>query len=714
MSTLRTPHRRTTPRANFLKLSLVALAVASPMTWAQTTEVEPKTTSSQDAQLMPAVTVSAAPLTEKTEHSGAYIKPITKTATKLNLAPRDTPQIVHSITRQVLDDFAVQDIEGALRLTPGVVISHTDDDRRGYTSRGYSMAVQYDGLPSTSGIDGGVVAGPDAALLDSTEVLLGASGLMNGAGLPGGVVNMNYKQPTTNFQAEGSLSFGSWDMNRQVIDVSGPLTESGKLRARMISVSQSEESFRDYAGEKKKVFYAVVDSDLGDSTLLSLSIQKQDIYDNVTDRSGLPADNNKQDLNWDRSSFLAPAWNRWNKYATTYKARLEQLLFDDWKLTIQGSMLESEADWLFGTLSKFDSTTGNGTFSRWAQYNKETSDDLELYLTGSFQLFGRKHELVAGGNWTKRIWNGKGGDGAPYTTNLYQFDPETSIPQPEIILNKPISDQLTKQYGSYLAGRFSLADDLKAILGSRVSWYQYQYLQTDRNETGVVTPYAGLIYDLNDWLSAYSSYSDMFNPQSNKSPDGRTLDPEIGANYEIGLKGEFYDGKLNTAVALFKIEKTNEAKQIASIPYDANNICGGYCYEAQGETVTKGFDLGASGEVTDKLKLMAGFTQYKKDDNHKTVRIAKLSSSYTPIEHWSFGGSIDSSNKSYGSYGMAQDARTLVGIFGKHQLNKHLEVALNINNLFDKAYYANSIDSGYGRQYWGEPRSWELSLNGKY
>lgn len=668
-----------------------------------------------DVATLPAVTISASAADNNTEGTGAYATGVTNTATKLNLAPRHTPQIVNTITRQVIDDFAVQDMEGVLNLAPGISIGHTDDDRRNFTARGYPLAVQYDGLPSNSAIDGGVVAGPDSAVIDHVDVLVGAAGLMNGAGQPGGVVNMNYKRPTAELQASASLSLGSWDLQRTVADISGPLMESGALRARVVAVSQAEESFRDYEKEKKKVLYTVIEGDVTDSTLLSFTMMTQDIYDNVTDRSGLPTDNNGNDMDWDRSAFLAPAWNQWNKYATTYKLRLEQQLSSGWQMTVQGSMMESEADWLFGSLDSFDSTTGDATFARWAQHNKETSDDAEVFFSGPLQLFGRTHELVAGANWGKRTWDGKSGDGTDFNTNLYTFDPASSVPRPEITLDTPTGKQITEQYGVYVAGRFSLTDALNAIMGSRVSWYHYEYAGNGRDEDQVLTPYMGLVYDINSWASVYASYADIFNPQSAKGTDGNTLDPEVGASYETGIKGEFYNGRLNSSLAVFRIQKDKEALLISSIPYDANNACGGWCYEANGKTVTNGIDLAVSGEVISGLQLMAGFTQYKKDDNDKTVRITKLTGSYTlPGQNWTLGGSIDNSSKSYGQWGMSQDARTLVGLFGKYRFNRHVDVALNINNLFDKEYYANAIDSGYGRQYWGDPRSWTLTLNAQW
>ncbi|BEH15548.1 TonB-dependent siderophore receptor [Marinobacter shengliensis] len=668
----------------------------------------------QDGMLtLPAMTVSAEALTGRSEGTGSYTTSNTKTATKLNLSPRETPQIVNVVTHQMIEDFGTTEMEDVLRLAPGVTVGHTDDDRRSYTARGYAMSIQYDGLPSSSGIDGGVVAGPDSALIDRTEVLLGAAGLMNGAGQPGGVINMVFKRPTEDFRGSASISAGSWNALRMVADVSGPLSEEGTVRGRAVAVDQSEESFRDYAKERKKVFYAVVESDLTDSTLLTLSVQNQDIYDNVTDRSGLPTDNDGLDMDWSRSTFLAPAWNQWNKYSTTYKARLQQVLSANWQLTVQGSALTSEADWLFGTLDSFDSTTGDATFSRWGQFNKETSHDLEVFSSGSVTMFGRSHELVLGGNWTERVWNGRRGTGTDYDTNLYDFDPQTSVPRPQLTLDSQINDLVTEQYGGYMAGHFYFTDRISSVMGTRISWYRYEFGDTVREENEVFTPYAGVIYELNDWASAYASYAEIFNPQSARGTDGNTLEPEVGASHELGVKGEFFNGKLNASAVLFRIQKDNEAELLQ--PYDEDNICGGWCYAAKGKTTTEGVDLGLSGHITDEVQLMVGFTRYKKDDNDESVHIGKLAGSFQPTgTRWRTGISIDASSKAYGQWGMTQEARTLVGAFVSYQLTPSVKMALNGSNLLDEKYYANAIDSGYGRQYWGQPRSWMLTFEGQF
>src|SRR5690606_28385720 len=98
----------------------------------------------------------------------------------------------------------------------------------------------------------------------------------------------------------------------------------------------------------------------------------------------------------------------------------------------------------------------------------------------------------------------------------------------------------------------------------------------------VVTPYAGLIYDIDDIYSAYVSYTDIFNPQDYQDRNGNYLDPLEGENYEAGIKAEYLQGRLNAMISVFRIDQDNLAQA------DADNLIPGTInqayYAAEGTT----------------------------------------------------------------------------------------------------------------------------------
>jgi outer membrane receptor for ferric coprogen and ferric-rhodotorulic acid len=75
----------------------------------------------------------------------------------------------------------------------------------------------------------------DLAMFDRVEVLRGPSGLYQGAGEPGGTINLVRKRALGTFGLSGELSAGSWDRYHSSVDVTGPLNGDGSLRGRFVT-----------------------------------------------------------------------------------------------------------------------------------------------------------------------------------------------------------------------------------------------------------------------------------------------------------------------------------------------------------------------------------------------------------------------------------------------------------------------------------------------
>ena len=93
--------------------------------------------------------------------------------------------------------------------------------------------------------------------------------------------------------------------------------------------------------------------------------------------------------------------------------------------------------------------------------------------------------------------------------------------------------------------------------------------RTTYHQSGVVTPYAGIVYDLNDTWSVYTSYTQIYRPQTSKDADRKLLDPIEGDTYEAGIKAAFYDGRLNASFAAFRIEQDNVAEYVSGFETDS-------------------------------------------------------------------------------------------------------------------------------------------------
>lgn len=666
-----------------------------------------------------------------TEGSSSYRVKYTSTATKLALSARETPQTVTVIGRKQMDDFGMLSVDDALKTASGVFVYERGANGNEYYSRGFTMQSQYDGMLNPAGIsDSNRNPLIDNAFLDRIEVLQGASGLLNGAGSPGGTINLVRKRPTHEFQARTEVQVGSWDQRRLVGDVSGPLTESGKVRGRFVALVDDGNSFIDYAFNNKQGVYGVLEADITPTTLVSASVQYQ--KDLGRNHLGVPYAADGSDAGLKRSSFFGNPDSHNNKDYTLYTLGIEQKLFDDWllKATYMRGMTDvyqSKDSWLSGRLDP-----GTGAGLRLFQNVKLTrdmkSDALDIYASGPVTLFGRTHELTFGMNGSKLRSESKGTDYMLAATilNGYEFDPNTVItPVPGGTYG---SDEVTRQHGMFAVGRFNLSDSLKLILGSRVSWYRYSDLMgTGRQtETGVVTPYAGLVYDLNDEYSVYASYTDIFKPQDNRSASGSRVEPVVGINYEVGIKGELFNKQLNVAGAFFRLEQTNLARIDTSVPFDMGNICQGNCYKAADKIVSEGIELNLNGEISTGWNVAAGYTyvhsEYasgeQKGDRYMTTlpkHSLSLASYYRiPSTDWSIGGNIRAYGRLYNQdaadYDIKRGGLAIVGLTARYQINAKTELNLIVNNLFDRRYYATVDSLNYTT--FAEPR--RIMANLKY
>ncbi len=174
------------------------------------------------------------------------------------------------ITRKQMDDFGEVDVNDVLEGTTGVTVESVETDRTYYTSRGFDINnFQYDGVGLPAVYDN-VQGDLDTAFYDRIEVLRGANGLMTGTGNPSATINFIRKRPTAETRAAVAVTGGSWDNRRVVGDLSGSLTDSGKVRGRVVAGYQERDSWLDRYSQQKQMFYGVLEADLTASTLLTL------------------------------------------------------------------------------------------------------------------------------------------------------------------------------------------------------------------------------------------------------------------------------------------------------------------------------------------------------------------------------------------------------------------------------------------------------------
>ncbi|NER66136.1 TonB-dependent receptor plug domain-containing protein, partial [Pseudomonas sp. MAFF212427] len=277
-----------------------------------------------------ATTISGQGLGATTEHSGSYTTGAMQTATKLPLSLRETPQSVTVITRQRMDDQGMRSLDDVVQATPGLRLSASRPANSEFFARGFPITnLMFDGLPTTYNADW--VASADLAPYDRVEVVRGATGMMQGAGNPSAAINMVRKRPTREFQASVTGSAGSWDNYRSELDVSGPLNQGGTVRGRMVGAYNDRDSYQDYAGRERGVFYAISEFDLTDSTTLSVGASNQNDNNNIN-WGGLPVNPDGSHVGFSRSKTFGYSWSHQDVENTSVFVELDQHLANDWRL----------------------------------------------------------------------------------------------------------------------------------------------------------------------------------------------------------------------------------------------------------------------------------------------------------------------------------------------------------------------------------------------
>ncbi|WP_082877793.1 TonB-dependent siderophore receptor [Methylomonas koyamae] len=220
------------------------------------------------------------------------------------------------------------------------------------------------------------------------------------------------------------------------------------------------------------------------------------------------------------------------------------------------------------------------------------------------------------------------------------------------------------------------------------------------------SPRAGLLYRAQDWLSLYGSYSESFSANNGVSAGGEKFDPQRGKQYELGIKTESADQRFSSTLAFFYLTKSN------MLTDDPNRADPNFQILA-GQIRSRGIEFDLAGQVTDRLHLLGtyAYTQvnYTQDfdglQGHRVENVPRHQGSLWGT--WQFNQAFKAGlgavavgprpGDSDNSYMLPGYVRLDAMAAYTHKVGEHrLTAQLNINNLLDKEYYANSAGSNLG------------------
>lgn len=679
-----------------------------------------------------------------TEGTGSYTTP-NVTIGKGVQSLRDIPQSISVVTRERLDEQNLGSVYDALENTTGVTLQQSPQGGKYIYSRGFESAViQYDGVPLVRGMYGRASNySGGTAFYDRVEVLRGAAGLLQGSGSPGGAVNLVRKRPMAENGFSVEAKAGTWDRYGLQLDGSAALNEDGSLRGRALVDRQDNHSFVDRVHMKNTTFYGTLEYDFSPRTQLNIGYSYEDLRGRPS-ISGLPRYSNGEEVGFKRSTSFGANWNRQKTSNAGFYLDLTHTLNDDWQFKLAGAYVKEKQFLKYTTSSRaVNPVTQQALVNTAMTVADVNTSGLDANLVGKIHAFGRTHDIVLGSNYS----HNKIDTSYAYQVNYYFFDAfdfNPNLPEPTDAAMRASTEEkrlgFARELGFYGTARLHLADPLKLVLGGRFSrskriWDTDTTTPTTQNISQTsqgnnhFSPYAGLLLDLTPNWTAYVSYADIFQPQSEVNAAGESLKPIIGANYELGLKGELLDGRLNTSFAVFRIDQSNRAQvDFSTSPTCSSNY---YCYTDAGKVRSQGFDAEISGELLEGWNLYAGYTfnttKYLKDVSsegmafawHTPKHIFRLWSTYRlpgALSDFTVGGGVtaqSSQSRQIGALTAHAKGYAVWNAYAKYQINRNWAATLNVNNLFDKTYYS-AIGNMVNGVHYGDPLNATLTLRGTF
>lgn len=632
------------------------------------------------------------------EVTGGYTVDAATVGTKTPAALRDIPQSVSVVTRDAIGDQNFDTLDQMAKRTPGMRVLPNDSGRSSIYSRGYEYnEYNVDGLPAPMASILGTV--PNLAAFDRVEIMRGPSGLFNSTSELGGIVNLVRKRPTYDFQGHVMGRYGSWNQHYEETDLSGPINGDSSVRGRMVIANDDSNGFVDENDNTHQSFYGDLDIDLDDDTLLSLAFLRQ--HRDIVPTNGVPAASDGSLLDFRRSRYFGADWNSFNSQSNDWFAELTHRFDNGGYGRIAARYSSRDADFKYAyTFSGVDAD-GQSSLVGLGGHVEQDTVSADASYSQPFQTFDGVSEFVVGTDYKR--YETETGQGVVRlgTINVDSYSSDR-FDEPDIDYTRTNNRSTLEEYGLYAKLTFRPIQPLAFIAGGRVSAYQQDlsnYLDgsTDsRSDDNRFTPYAGIVFDLDRHHSLYASYSGVFTPQDSVDRNGVLLKPREGEQYEVGIKGAYFDGDLNARVSVFRLYDENRAAPPAD---------GSSSYSvALGKTRIQGAEFEVSGALTPQWSVIAGYTYLDIDvreasGNNDVAFTLMPKSQFNLWTKYGFeGGALDGFEVGGGVTALS-DFETLstphvtapgyavVDAMVGYRFTSHIKGQLNFNNILDKTYY---------------------------
>ncbi|EQB4817790.1 TPA: ferrichrome porin FhuA [Citrobacter amalonaticus] len=732
------------PKHSLRKIAVVVATAVSGMSVYAQAAVEPK---KEDT-----ITVTAAPAPQESAWGPAATIAARQsaTATKTDTPIQKVPQSISVVTAEEMALHQPKSVKEALSYTPGVAVgtrgaSNTYDYLiiRGFAADGQSQNNYLNGLKMQGNFYNDAVIDP--YMLERAEVMRGPVSVLYGKSNPGGLLNMVSKRPTTEPLKEVQFKMGTNSLFQTGFDFSDALDDDGVYSYRLTGLARSANAQQQGAEEQR---YAIAPSfswrpdDKTNFTFLSYFqnepetgyygwLPKEGTVSTLPNGKRLSTDFNEGAKNntYSRNEKMV-GYSFDHEFNDTFTVR-QNLRYAENKVS-QNSVYGYGmcSDPLYSS-NPSTSPCASVPLSQWGHtLTRQYVDDneklqnfsVDTQLQSKFATGSLDHTLLTGVDFMRMrndidSWFGWAGSVAP--SDIYNLDRSDfdfgSHPGPGAayrVLNKQ------KQTGVYAQDQMQW-DKVLVTLGGRYDWAQQDTLDREANtqhsrNDNEFTWRGGVNYLFDNGVTPYFSYSESFEPASTVGANGSIFAPSKGKQYEAGVKYIPNDRPIVITGAVYQLTKTN------NLMADPN---GSFFSVEGGEIRSRGVEVEAKAALSASVNVVGSYTytdaEYTTDTNYKgntpaqvPKHMASLWGDYTmfdgPLSGLTLGTGVRYTSSSYGdpANSFKVGSYTLVDALVRYDLARlgmaGSNVALHVNNLFDREYVASCFNT-YGC-FWGAER----------
>ena len=679
------------------------------------------TTAAKDGETL---TVTADPNTPA-EATNGYQPLNTSTATLTNMPMLDIPQVVNTVSDQVLEDQHATTLDEALYNVSNVVQTNTlGGTQDAFVRRGFGA--NRDGSIMTNGLRTVLPRSFNAAT-ERVEVLKGPASTLYGILDPGGLINVVTKRPERTFGGSLSATSSSFGGGTGQVDVTGPI-DGTRMAYRLTGEYQDEDYWRNF-GNERSTFIAPSLTWFGDDATVTVLYSHRD-YKTPFDRGTIFDLNTKKAVDVDRKTRFDEPFNVTDGQSDLAQLNAEYRLNSQWTAKFDYSYSQDKYSDNQARVMAYDAKTGNLTRRVDAtQGSTQRMHSTRADLQGNVDIAGFYNEILTGVSYENydllrtdmmRCKNVKG-------FNIYH--PVYGKLNKCTTVSAADSDQTLKQesYSAYAQDALYLTDKWIAVAGMRYQYYT-QYagkgrpfnVNTDSRDEQW-TPKLGLVYKLTPSVSLFANYSQTFMPQSSIASYIGDLPPETSNAYELGAKFDLFDG-VTANIALFDIHKRN-------VLYN-ESVGGETIAKTAGRVRSQGVEVDLAGSLTENTNIIAsyGYTDAKvlEDPDYAGKPLPNVprhtgSLFLTYDIHNAIAGNTLTIGG--GGHGVSRRSATngadyyLPGYFVadafaayKMKLQYPVTLQVNVKNLFDKTYYTSSIATNNLGNQIGDPREVQFTV----